>query len=69
MNGMHTQTGWFRQDSDSWEKMINGTTYLIEREEGMFHLYRLLGWERIDCAKNFDAVAQSAYNYEGVDNE
>jgi hypothetical protein len=49
--------------------MINGTTYLIEREEGMFHLYRLLGWERIDCAKNFDAVAQSAYNYEGVDNE
>lgn len=46
--------------------MVNGVTYLIEWEEGMYYLYRLTGWERVDCAAHFGVVAQSALDMEGL---
>jgi hypothetical protein len=30
--------------------MIDGVTYLIEREDTMFYVYQSLGWEQIDAA-------------------
>ena len=63
---MMESRAWVEQADGSWERMINGVTYLIDCEEGMFNLYRGLVWEKIDCASDFDTLAQAAMLREGV---
>ena len=64
MNTNTAPTGWTDRNDGTWERMINGITYFIAWEEGLYYLYRSLGWERIDCAAHFDAAAQIALDYE-----
>ena len=49
MNGT-PPTGWTKRYDGAWEAMIDGTTYLIDRDGDMFYVYRSLGWEQVDAA-------------------
>lgn len=66
MNGNTACTGWIEIEDGVWKRMVNGVTYLIEWEEGMYYLYRSTCWECVDCAAHFGVVAQSALDMEGL---
>ena len=56
-------TGWTKRHDGAWEAMIDGTTYLIDRDDNMFYVYRSLGWEQIDNALSLVEAIVKAERY------
>lgn len=51
----------------SWEKMINGITYLIEEIDGHWYIYHSTGIEQIDAAKKVEDAITIVSKREGVE--
>ena len=51
----------------SWEKMINGITYLIEKIDGYWYIYYSTGIEQIDAAKKVEDAISIVNKREGVE--
>ena len=56
MNGTNTETGWTLRKDGSWEAMIRGTSYVVDREDGIYYLYRSLGYEQIGASKSLAEI-------------
>lgn len=60
MNERTTPSGWTKRHDGAWEALIDGMTYLIDREDDMYYVYRSLGWEQVDVASTLiDAMAKA----------
>jgi hypothetical protein len=60
MNERTTPSGWTKRHDGAWEALIDGTTYLIDREDDMYYVYRSLGWEQVDAASTLiDAMVKA----------
>ncbi len=58
MNKAHNS--WTKQVDGSWEAVINGTTYLIEKEDELFYIYRLPSREQIGTSKSLiEAICEA----------
>ena len=58
-----TPTGWTKRHDGAWEAMIDGISYLIDRDGDMFYVYRLLGWEQVDAAPSLIEAMVRAERY------
>jgi hypothetical protein len=58
-----TPTGWTKRYDGAWETMIDGTTYLIDRDGDMYYAYRSLGWEQVDAASSLIEAMVKAERY------
>ena len=59
MNETALQTlGWTRQPDDSWEGVINGTSYLIDEVDGKYYIYRTAVYEQVDMAPDLMTAIQ-----------
>lgn len=50
----------------SWEKMINGISYLIEEIDGHWYIYHSTGIEQIDAAKKVEDAISIVNKREGL---
>ena len=51
----------------SWEKMVNGITYLIEEIDGYWYIYHSTSVEQIDAAKKVEDAISIVNKREGVE--
>lgn len=51
----------------SWEKIVNGITYLIEEIDGYWYIYHSTGIEQIDGAKRVEDAISIVNKREGVE--
>ena len=62
-----TENKWTSMPDGSWEKMINGITYLIEKIDGYWYIYYSTGIEQIDAAKKVEDAISIVNKREGVE--
>ena len=61
-----TENKWTSMSDGSWEKTINGITYLIEEIDGYWYIYHSTGFNRIDAAKKVEDAISIVDKREGV---
>ena len=62
-----TENKWTSMPDDSWEKMINGVTYLIDEIDGYWYIYHSTGIEQIDAAQKVSDAISIVNKREGVE--
>jgi len=62
-----TENKWTSMPDGSWEKMINGITYLIEEIDGYWYIYHSTGIEQIDAAPKVEDAITIVNKREGVE--
>ena len=61
------ENNWSSMPDGSWEKMVNGITYLIEEIDGYWYIYHSTGLEQIDAAKKVEDAISIVNKREGVE--
>ena len=65
-SALHT-LGWTKQPDGSWDGVINGISYLIDKQDGRYYIYRKARCEHIDTAPDLITAIQLVSKRESID--